>query len=100
MPIRLVGLSGVHDVWVTSIRQIDKHLDEYRGRRAAVCAKAEILPDVDVRYRLLSDTCDVLLDARLMFQAREAWETVQWWQLDATEIGGWPTVESTEQAAA
>jgi hypothetical protein len=99
IPLRLTGLFGENRVNVTSVVQVNGHLLAYSWR--VLTAMTERKSDArDAKVRLLYDTCDVLLDAGLMLRAYEAWREVAWWQLDATEIGGYPSVESSEAVAA
>lgn len=99
MPLRLKGLFGENLVQLTSVNQVNAHLLAYSWRILQVFNDAP--KDGDARLRLLRDSCDVLLDAGLMLRAYQAWQDIEWWQLDAAEIGGSPSVApELEQVAA
>jgi hypothetical protein len=100
MPLTLTGSYGTNKVQVTSINQVRAHLGDYSRRIAAVKAKQEVIDDAAAREELLRSAADVLLDAWLMLEAEAQWAQVEWWQLDATEIGGQPSVESADEVTA
>ena len=96
--VRLVGPFGVNHINVTSVAQVNGHLREYAWRILTEQTR-ESSPDRETRLRLLYDACDVLLDAGLMLRAYQAWQDVQCWSIDATEIGGAPSTVPLEVSA-
>ncbi len=98
--LSLAGPFGVHEHVVTSVAQVNKHLQEYSWRVLMVKAKPGQFPDPELRRRQLYAACDQLLDAGLMLRAVAQWERASWTDLDVAELGVVQVDEPSEVATA
>lgn len=96
MPVKLVGLWGVNDLNITSGRQATAHLALYSGRVLEAKDSGAPRRVIEAQVTLLYEACDVLLDARLMFDAVTAWETAHW----DVDLGELERQSSSEAVAA